>query len=148
MAKKFKNKAIITCAVTGAMHTPTMSDYLPITPEEIAKESLAAAKAGASIIHLHARDPKTGEPTGSPEVFEQFLPVIKERTDAVINITTGGSPTMATRNKDFASVYRKVMTMKKRVEDKKSKTTEISSAGAIGAADDEDAEKVSAQKAS
>lgn len=95
MAKKFKNKAIITCAVTGAMHTPTMSDYLPITPQQIADESLAAAKAGASIIHLHARDPETGEPTGNPDVFEQFLPIIKDQTDAVINITTGGSPTMA-----------------------------------------------------
>lgn len=95
MSKKFKNKAIITCAVTGAMHTPTMSDFLPYTPEDIAKESLAAAEAGAAIIHLHARDVETGQPTGDPDVFNQFLPVIKESTDAVINITTGGSPTMA-----------------------------------------------------
>ena len=88
------NKVIITCAITGAMHTPTMSDALPLTPEQIASESIAAAKAGASIIHLHARVPETGEPTGNPDVFAQFLPQIKAQTDAVINLTTGGSPTM------------------------------------------------------
>ena len=88
------NKVIITCAITGAMHTPTMSDALPLTPEQIASESIAAAKAGASIIHLHARVPETGEPTGDPDVFAQFLPQIKAQTDAVINLTTGGSPTM------------------------------------------------------
>ncbi|AXT39269.1 3-keto-5-aminohexanoate cleavage protein [Alteromonas sp. BL110] len=92
---KKNRKVIITCAVTGAMHTPTMSDALPITPEEIADESVKAAQAGASIIHLHARDPETGQPTGDPEVFMKFLPAIKERTDAVINLTTGGSPTMS-----------------------------------------------------
>jgi uncharacterized protein (DUF849 family) len=84
------NKVIITCAVTGAIHTPSMSPHLPITPAEIARESIAAAEAGASIIHLHARDPNDGRPTPDPAVFMQFLPVIKQSTDAVINITTGG----------------------------------------------------------
>ncbi len=83
-------KVIISCAVTGAIHTPSMSPHLPITPEEIAVSSIAAAEAGASIIHLHARDPLTGQPTPDPAVFMQFLPRIKQSTDAVINITTGG----------------------------------------------------------
>jgi uncharacterized protein (DUF849 family) len=87
-------KVIITCAVTGAIHTPSMSDHLPITPRQIAEQSIAAAEAGASIIHLHARDPETGQPTPDPAVFMQFLPVIKQSTDAVINITTGGSQSM------------------------------------------------------
>ena len=84
-------KVIITCAVTGSVHTPTMTPYLPITPDEIAKESIAAAEAGASVIHLHARDPKDGKPTPDPAMFMQFLPRIKQNCDAVINITTGGS---------------------------------------------------------
>ena len=84
------SKIIISCAVTGAIHTPSMSPHLPITPEEIAVSSIAAAEAGASIIHLHARDPQTGQPTPDPAVFMQFLPRIKQSTDAVINITTGG----------------------------------------------------------
>jgi len=83
-------KVIITCAVTGGIHTPTMSEYLPITPDEIAEQSIAAAEAGAAIIHLHARDPKTGRPTQDPDLFMQFLPRIKQNTDAVLNITTGG----------------------------------------------------------
>jgi uncharacterized protein (DUF849 family) len=87
---KAMTKVIITCAVTGAIHTPSMSDYLPITPQEIAEQSIAAAEAGASIIHLHARDQENGQPTPDPKVFMQFLPVIKQSTDAVINITTGG----------------------------------------------------------
>ncbi|MDY0873539.1 BKACE family enzyme [Dongia rigui] len=92
IAKKPKGrKVIITCAVTGSVHTPTMTPYLPITPDEIATESIAAAEAGASVIHLHARDPKDGRPTPNPDVFMQFLPRIKQNTDAVINITTGGS---------------------------------------------------------
>ena len=99
-----KNKAIITCAITGAMHTPTMSDALPITPEQIAKESIAAAEAGAAIIHLHARVPETGQPTGDPEVFAKFLPEIKRSTDAVINLTTGGSPTMTVQDRLAAAV--------------------------------------------
>lgn len=89
MAKKME-KVIITCAVTGGIHTPTMSDALPITPDQIAQQSIEAAEAGASIIHLHARDPETGKPTPDPEVFMQFLPRIKQSTDAVVNITTGG----------------------------------------------------------
>ena len=91
---KVNRKVILTCAVTGSMHTPTMSEYLPITPQEIQDEALAAAEAGASVLHLHARNPKDGSPTGAPDVYEQFLPAIHEASDAVINLTTGGSPTM------------------------------------------------------
>jgi len=87
-------KVIITCAVTGGIHTPTMSDALPVTPDEIAEQSIAAAEAGASILHLHARDPETGRPTPDPDVFMRFLPRIKQATDAVINITTGGGMKM------------------------------------------------------
>ncbi len=81
---------IITCAVTGGVHTPSMSPHLPVTPNEISTASIEAAEAGASIIHLHARDPETGKPDPRPETFMQFLPVIKQSTDAVINISTGG----------------------------------------------------------
>ncbi|MDJ0612299.1 MAG: 3-keto-5-aminohexanoate cleavage protein [Rhizobiaceae bacterium] len=81
---------IITCAPTGGIHTPTMSPHLPITPAEIATASIEAAEAGASIIHLHARDPETGKPDPRPEIFNQFLPVIKQSSDAVINVSTGG----------------------------------------------------------
>jgi uncharacterized protein (DUF849 family) len=88
------DKVIITCAVTGAIHTPSMTPYLPITPDEIAEAAIAAAEAGASILHLHARDPETGRPDQSPEAFAAFLPRIKQATNAVINITTGGSPYM------------------------------------------------------
>ncbi|MEI9997533.1 MAG: 3-keto-5-aminohexanoate cleavage protein [Rhizomicrobium sp.] len=84
-------KVIITCAVTGSVHTPSMSPHLPVTPDEIVQQSVEAAQAGASIIHLHARDPGDGRPTPDPEVFAAFLPRIKQQTDAVINITTGGS---------------------------------------------------------
>ncbi|TSD56904.1 3-keto-5-aminohexanoate cleavage protein [Variovorax sp. KBS0712] len=84
------SKVIITCAVTGGAHTPSMSEHLPITPQEIAAQSIAAVEAGAAIIHLHARDPATGKPTGSPEVFRQFVGEIKAATNAVINISTGG----------------------------------------------------------
>ena len=87
-------KVVITCAVTGAIHTPSMSPYLPITPEEITREALAAAEAGAAVLHLHARDPETGRPDQTPEAFARFLPRIKQATDAAINITTGGSPFM------------------------------------------------------
>ena len=87
-------KVIITCAPTGAIHTPSMSPYLPVTPEEIAQASIDAYEAGAAIIHLHARDPETGKPTQDPDVFREFLPTIKNATNAVINITTGGSPHM------------------------------------------------------
>jgi uncharacterized protein (DUF849 family) len=88
------SKVIITCAVTGSIHTPSMSPHLPITAEEIADAAIGAAEAGASIVHLHARDPKDGRPDQTPEAFAPFLKVIKQRTNAVINITTGGAPTM------------------------------------------------------
>ena len=87
-------KTIISCAITGSVHTPTMSPYLPCTPEEIAAQSIAAAQAGAAIIHLHARNPADGSPSPSADVYMQFLPRIAEQTDAVLNITTGGSVTM------------------------------------------------------
>jgi len=89
-----KRKVIITCAVTGSIHTPTMSPHLPYTPKDIADQAVAAAEAGASILHLHARDPDTGQPTADPDVFMQFLPDIKKRCNAVVNITTGGSSLM------------------------------------------------------
>ncbi|BCH16870.1 hypothetical protein MesoLjLa_37210 [Mesorhizobium sp. L-2-11] len=87
-------KVIITCAVTGSVHTPSMSPHLLVTPDQIAAGAIAAAEAGASILHLHARDPKDGRPTADPDVFMQFLPRIKQATSAVINITTGGSSLM------------------------------------------------------
>lgn len=87
-------KVIITCAVTGGIHTPSMSPHLPITPSEIAEAAIGAREAGAAIVHLHARNPETGQPDQSPEAYEQFLGVIKQRSDVVINITTGGAPTM------------------------------------------------------
>ena len=87
-------KVIITCAVTGAIHTPSMSPYLPVTPQEIADAAIGAARAGAAIVHLHAREPKDGRPTQDPKMFLQFLPKIKVASDVVINLTTGGAPTM------------------------------------------------------
>jgi uncharacterized protein (DUF849 family) len=90
-----KGKVIISCAVTGAIHTPSMSPYLPITAEEIAEAAVGAAEAGAAIIHLHARNPVDGRPDQNPALFEPFLKVIKLRCDAVINLTTGGHPSMA-----------------------------------------------------
>jgi uncharacterized protein (DUF849 family) len=89
-----KRKVIITCAPTGAIHTPSMSPYLPVTAQEIGDAALAAAEAGAAILHLHARDPKDGRPSQEPALFQEFLPRIKAETDAVINITSGGSPHM------------------------------------------------------
>jgi uncharacterized protein (DUF849 family) len=89
-----QGKVIITCAVTGAIHTPSMSPHLPITPEEIAEAAVGAAQAGAAIVHLHARKPEDGRPTQDPDVFRQFLPLIKDNADVVINLTTGGAPTM------------------------------------------------------
>src|SRR5271169_47117 len=85
-------KVIVTCAITGSVHTPSMSPHLPITPDQIAKAAIDAAKAGASVVHLHARDPDTGRPSQDPEVYRQFLPLIARACDVVINITTGGSP--------------------------------------------------------
>ena len=92
-------KVIITCAVTGSIHTPTMTPYLPITPQQIAEESIAAAQAGAAIIHLHARDPRDGRPTPDPRVFMEFLPPIRQNCDAVINITTGGGHNMTVQER-------------------------------------------------
>ena len=92
MAKS--RKVIITCAVTGAIHTPSMSPHLPVTPQEIADAALGAAEAGAAVVHLHARNPKTGQPDQSPEAFLPFVKVIKQASNVVINLTTGGAPTM------------------------------------------------------
>ncbi len=94
-----KGKVIISCAVTGAIHTPSMSPYLPITAEEIAEAAVGAAEAGAAIIHLHARNPVDGRPDQNPDLFEPFLKVIKQRTDAVLNLTTGGHPSMALQDR-------------------------------------------------
>jgi uncharacterized protein (DUF849 family) len=88
------NKVIITCAVTGGVHTPSLSDALPYKPADIAQQAIDAAHAGAAILHLHARNPEDGSPTGDPDVYAQFLSRIHTETDAVINLTTGGSPEM------------------------------------------------------
>jgi uncharacterized protein (DUF849 family) len=90
-----KGKVIITCAITGAIHTPSMSPHLPVTPEQIADAAIEAAEAGAAIVHLHARNPEDGRPDQTPEGFAPFLPVIKQRSNCVVNITTGGAPTMS-----------------------------------------------------
>lgn len=104
---KEKRKVIITCAITGAIHTPSMSKYLPVTPNEIADAAILAAQAGASILHLHARDPENGKPTQNPEIFKKFLPLIIKETDAVINITTGGSPHMTVQERMIpASIFK------------------------------------------
>ena len=104
---KEKRKVIITCAITGAIHTPSMSKYLPITPNEIADAAILAAQAGASILHLHARDPENGKPTQNPEIFKKILPLIIQETDAVINITTGGSPHMTVQERMIpASIFK------------------------------------------
>ena len=87
-------KVIITCAVTGSIHTPSMSPHLPVTPKEIADAAVAAAEAGAAIVHLHARDPVDGHPTQDPKYFREFAPEIKRRSDVVVNFTTGGAATM------------------------------------------------------
>jgi uncharacterized protein (DUF849 family) len=93
MAAKQKS-VIVTCAVTGSIHTPSMSPYLPVTPQQIADEALAAAEAGAAVVHLHARHPETGQPTQDPDRFREFLPRIQRESDVVVNITTGGAPNM------------------------------------------------------
>lgn len=89
-----QDKVIISCAVTGSVHTPSMSPHLPFTPEDIARQAIEAAQAGAAILHLHARNPADGSPSADPRVFDQFVPQISTATDAVINITTGGSTRM------------------------------------------------------
>lgn len=93
--KQKQDKVIITCAITGGVHTPSMSPYLPLTPEQIASQAIAAAEAGAAILHLHARNPVDGSPTPDPAVYQQFVPQIKAATNSVINITTGGSTRMS-----------------------------------------------------
>ena len=90
-----RRKAIITCAITGAIHTPTMSPHLPVTAEEIAASAIGAAAAGAAIVHLHARDPRDGRPTQDPDRFRAFLPAIAAASDVVVNLTTGGSQSMS-----------------------------------------------------
>ena len=92
---KQARKVIITCAVTGSIHTPSMSPHLPVTPQEIADAALGAAEAGAAIVHLHARNPQDGRPEQTSEAFLRFLPQIKRASDVVINLTTGGAPTMS-----------------------------------------------------
>ena len=101
------DKVIITCAVTGAIHTPSMSDHLPLTPDQVAEQAIGAAEAGASILHLHARDPVDGRPTPDPAVFMDFLPRIKQNTDAVINITTGGGLGMTVEERMAAALVAK-----------------------------------------
>lgn len=101
------NKVIVSCAITGSIHTPTMSPYLPITPEQIGAEAVAAAKAGAAILHLHARVPETGQPSQSPEHYAQFLPRVKDECDAVVNITTGGGLGMSLDDRLAAAVWAK-----------------------------------------
>jgi len=93
------DKVIITCAVTGAIHTPSMSPHLPVTPEEIAEAAVGAAEAGAAIVHLHARNPETGKPDQTAAAFARFLPRIKQATNAVINLTTGGAPYMTVQER-------------------------------------------------
>ena len=97
-------KVIITCAVTGSVHTPSMSPHLPWKPEDIAAQSIEAAEAGASILHLHARDPETGRPSADPAVFMRFLPVIKQASAAIINISTGGSSVMTLEDRLAAAL--------------------------------------------
>jgi uncharacterized protein (DUF849 family) len=98
------NKVVISCAITGSIHTPTMSDALPVTPDQIATQAIAAAEAGAAILHLHARVPENGRPTGDPAVFRQFLPRIKQSCDSVVNITTGGAVTMTVEERLAAAM--------------------------------------------
>src|SRR3954467_1738878 len=90
-----QGKVIITCAVTGSIHTPSMSPHLPITPDEIAQAAIGAAQAGAAIVHLHARNPGDGSPTQDPELFRQFAAQIRAGSDVVLNFPTGGAPTMS-----------------------------------------------------
>ena len=99
MSVRKKNKVIITCAPTGAIHTPSMSPYLPVTPDQIADQAIEAAKAGAAVLHLHARDPEDGHPTQDPEAFEHILARVSTECDAIVNITTGGAPQMTVEDR-------------------------------------------------
>ncbi len=103
MAGSGSRKVIVTCAVTGAVHVPSQSPYLPLTPEQIATDAVAAADAGAAILHLHARNPESGKPTPDPDMYALFLPEIKERTEAVVNITTGGGQGMTLEERTAAA---------------------------------------------
>src|SRR5262245_11321467 len=107
MPRPARNKVIISCAVTGAIHTPTMSPHLPLTPGDIARQAIDAAATGASILHLHARDPQDGHPVSDPAVFMEFLPEIRQSTDAVINITTGGGLGMTVQQRMAAALRAK-----------------------------------------
>lgn len=98
-----RGKVIVSCAVTGSIHVPSVSPFLPITPHEIADGAIGAAQAGAAIVHLHARDPQNGRPTPDPEVFAQFLSKINQGCDAVINITTGGGHGMTLEERTAAA---------------------------------------------
>lgn len=100
-------KVIITCAVTGSVHTPSMSPYLPITPDQIVADAVAAAQAGAAMVHLHARDPETGRPSPDPKLFARFLPRIRDQTDAIINVTTGGGLGMSLDDRLAAALWAK-----------------------------------------
>src|SRR4051794_40042649 len=96
-------KVIVSCAITGSIHVPSQSDHLPVTPSQIAEQAIGAAQAGATVLHLHARDPQTGRPTPDPDVFAQFLPRIAERCDVVINISTGGGHGMSLAERTAAA---------------------------------------------
>jgi uncharacterized protein (DUF849 family) len=98
-----RGKVIVSCAITGSIHVPSQTPHLPITPEQIADAAVGAADAGAAIVHLHARDPTTGQPTPDPDVFAQFLPTIKARSNVVINITTGGGHGMTLEERTRAA---------------------------------------------
>lgn len=104
---KRRDKVIITCAITGAAHTPSMSPYLPITPEQITEHALEAAEAGAAMIHLHAREPKDGFPTTDPDVYAQFLKPIKDGCNAIINITTGQPDRQVVQDGDSAALFQR-----------------------------------------
>ena len=101
------SKVIITCAVTGSIHTPSMSPHLPITPDEIVADATAAAEAGAAVIHLHARDPQTGRPSPDPRLFAEFMPRIKQASDAILNVTTGGALGMSMDDRLAAALWAK-----------------------------------------
>ena len=104
---KRRDKVIITCAITGAAHTPSMSPYLPVTPEQIADEAVAAAEAGAAMVHLHAREPEDGFPTTDPAIYREFVVPIEERCDAIINITSGQPDRQVVKDGDSAALFQR-----------------------------------------
>ncbi|MGF6722228.1 uncharacterized protein (DUF849 family) [Paraburkholderia sp. GAS41] len=101
-----QKKAIVTCAVTGSIHTPSMSPYLPISASDIGNAAVDAAQAGASIVHLHARHPHNGQPSQDPKLFMEFLPSIRKRSNVVINLTTGGAPNMPVEERQYIACLR------------------------------------------